>query len=168
MWLHLFIYLCLFSLFVRYVFICFFRRASERAVLPILRGLLYIFTSLHLHIFSPSHLHIFRSSHLHIFKSSYLHIFLSSHRLIFTSSLSLSLFLSLSPSLLHSFTSSHIFSVFAHAHKAPCNLFLPTELRLSVKRCWSLAYRSCAVGLSIYLGLPCDPGLNLNIQDSQP
>ena len=128
------------------------------------------YTSSHLYIFISSHLHIFTSLDLLIFTSSNLLIFTSSYLLIVSSShlLSLSLFLSLSPSLLHSFTSSHIFSVFAHAHKAPCNLFLPTELRLSVKRCWSLAYRSCAVGLSIYLGLPCDPGLNLNIQDSQP
>jgi hypothetical protein len=50
---------------------CFFPRAAERRVLPIVGGCL---SSSHLHICS---LHIFSSSHLLIFTPSHLHIFSS-------------------------------------------------------------------------------------------
>ena len=108
-------------LWFRIVFSCFFPRASERRVLPIvgvcissshlhtfssshLLSHLLILTSSHLHIFSSSHLLIFTSSHLHIFSSSnlliftsaHLHIFTYSHTHILTSSLSLSLLFPLS------------------------------------------------------------------------
>ena len=71
-------------------------------------GLLYIFTSSHLHIFLfhiyTGHLHIFASSssHLHTFTCAHLHtssLFLSSHLPIFTSSLLPALSLSLARSL---------------------------------------------------------------------
>ena len=93
-------------------FVCFFPRASERRVLPIVGVCL---SSSHLHIFSSSHLlthifslHTFSSSHLLIFTSSHLHIFSSSHLL--TSHLL--------TSHLHMFTSSHlhIFTSSAHLH----------------------------------------------------
>ena len=107
---------------------CFFPRASERRVLPIVGGLSLIFSSFHLHIFSSSHLltshllilasshftsshlhifslHIFSSSHLLIFTSSHLHIFTSSHLLIFTSSHP---HIFTSSSHLHILTSSHL------------------------------------------------------------
>ena len=85
--------------------ICFFPRASERRVLPIVG---FCLSSSHLHIFSSSHPHIFTSSHLHIFSSSHfliifthLHIFTSSHLHIFASCL-----LALLLSCPHIFTSS--------------------------------------------------------------
>ena len=108
---------------------CFFPRASERRVLPIVgvcisSSHLHTFSSSHLLIFTPSltpsHLHICSSSHLLIFTSAHLHIcsssHLLSHLLIFTSahlhicsSSHLLLFTpSLTPSHLHTF--SHIFS----------------------------------------------------------
>ena len=101
---------------------CFFPRASERRVLPIV-GVCK--TASHLHTFSSSHLLIFTSSHpphlLLIFSSSHLLIFTSSpHLLIFSSSSHLLLIFSSSPHLLI-FTSSHIFSsshlhIFSHSH----------------------------------------------------
>ena len=68
-------------------------------------GLLYIFTSIHLHIYtyhlqiftSTHHLHICTSSHLHVY-TYHLHIFTSTH-IILTSSHLLSLPPSLPPSL---------------------------------------------------------------------
>ena len=92
--------------------ICFFPRASERRVLPIVG---FCLSSSHLHIFSSSHPHIFTSSHLHIFSSSHLLIFTFSHHLhtsshihILTSShlrLLPSCPLALLPSHLHIFSS---------------------------------------------------------------
>ena len=94
---------------------CFFPRASERRVLPIV-GVCLSSSHLHifsLHIFSSSHLLIFTSSHLdifslHIFSSSHLLIFTSSHLLIFTSS------------HLHICSSSHLL-IFTSAHLHICS-----------------------------------------------
>ena len=84
--------------------LCFFPRASERRVLPIVGVCI---SSSHLHTFSSSHLLIFTPSltpsHLHIFS----HTFSSSHLLIFTSSLT--------PSHLHICSSSHLL-IFTSSH----------------------------------------------------
>ena len=107
--------------------ICFFPRASERRVLPIVgicktSSHFLIFTSSPLHIFSSlhlliPHLHIFTSSHLHIFSSSHLLIFSSSHLLIFTSAHH------------HIFSSSHLL-IFASSHLSSHLLLLPSCLLL--------------------------------------
>ena len=99
---------------------CFFPRASERRVLPIVGACktsshLHIFSSSHPLIFTSSHLHIFSSSHPLIFTSSHLHIFSSSHPLIFTSS------------HLHIFTSSHL-HIFSSSHL----LILPSSPHLLI------------------------------------
>ena len=94
---------------------CFFPRASERRVLPIVgvcktSSHLHILSSSHLLIFTSSHLHIFSSSHPLIFTPSHLHILSSSHLLIFTSSHIFSHLLTSSHIFSHLLTSSHIFS----------------------------------------------------------
>ena len=102
---------------------CFFPRASERRVLPIVGVCI---SSSHLLIFTPSHLHtlshIFSSSHLLIFTSAHLHIFSSSHLLIFT------------PSHLHIFSSSHLL-IFISAHLHICSsshllIFISSHLHI--------------------------------------
>ena len=82
---------------------CFFPRASERRVLPIVGVCIsssYLLS--HLLIFTSAYLHICTSSHLLILTSSHLHICSSSHLLLFPPSLT--------PSHLHTFSSSHLLS----------------------------------------------------------
>ena len=118
-----------YSLCLRHTFpsCCFFPRAFERRVLPIVGRVcissshLHIFASSHPHIFSSSHLLIFTSSHLHIFSSSHLLIFTSSHPHIFTSAhlhiLTSSHLLIFTSSHLHIFSSSHPhISTSSHLH----------------------------------------------------
>ena len=102
---------------------CFFPRASERRVLPIVgvcisSSHLLIFTSSHLHILSSSHLLIFTPSHLHSCSSShphiFSHIFTSSHLHILTSSLSLS--------RTHIFSLSSFLSPFSLSFLSPFSL----------------------------------------------
>ena len=112
---------------------CFFPRASERRVLPIVgvcktSSHLHIFSSSHLLIFTSSYLHILSSSHPLIFTSSHLHIFSSSHPLIFTSShlhifssshlliFASSHLLIFTSSHLHIFSSSHLLLIFSSSH----------------------------------------------------
>ena len=120
------------------ILLCFFPRASERRVLPIVEVCI---SSSHLHTFSSSHLlsHllIFTSSltpsHLHTFSSSHL----LSHLLIFTSSLT--------PSHLHIF--SHTFS---SSHLLSHLLIFTSSLSLTLSP-FSLLFLSLSPSLSFSL-----------------
>ena len=115
------------SMSLFFVASCFFPRASERRVLPIVgvcisSSHLHTFSSSHLLIFTPSHLHICSSSHLLIITPSHLHTFSSSHLLIFTSAhhICSSHLLIFTPSHLHICSSSHLL-IFTSAHLHICS-----------------------------------------------
>ena len=113
------------SMSLFFVASCFFPRASERRVLPIVgvcisSSHLHTFSSSHLLIFTPSHLHTFSSSHLLIFTSAHLHICSSSHLLIFT------------PSHLHICSSSHLLITSAHHTFSSSHLLIFTSAHLHI------------------------------------
>ena len=166
-----------YSLCLRHTFpsCCFFPRAFERRVLPIVGRVcissshLHIFASSHPHIFSSSHLLIFTSSHLliftsshlHICSSSHLHILTSSHLLIFTSShlhiSSSSHLLIFTSSHLHILTSPHLL-IFTSSHLHICSsshLLIFTSAHLHIHLLISTSshlhiFSSCPLALSFF------------------